>query len=185
MTPIVTLQAITQSPRAHLAGSGHQARPYRKTTFESHSRVLTAKLLGRGAGTFEEHREDPGHEVGFGCLRPSWGPPETLPAFCRLDFHSIPHPCYNSHSKTLWSQTEKLITEYFPLIKSVLVSTKDHAFGIILYFLSWELKWIKHTISLKSVITWLLSDLSKNRILINETKQYTNREHLLKWGPCH
>ena len=64
MTPIVTLQAITQSPRAHLAGSGHQARPYRKTTFEPHPRVLTAKLLGRGAGTFEEHREDPGHEVG-------------------------------------------------------------------------------------------------------------------------
>ena len=69
MTPIVTLQAITQSPRAHLAGSGHQARPYRKTTFEPHPRVLTAKLLGRGAGTFEEHREDPGHELAISVTR--------------------------------------------------------------------------------------------------------------------
>lgn len=88
MTPIVTLQAITQSPRAHLAGSGHQARPYRKTTFEPHPRVLTAKLLGRGAGTFEEHREDPGHEVGFGCLRPARNAARLL----QIGFPQYPPP---------------------------------------------------------------------------------------------
>ena len=62
----------TQSPRAHLAGSGHQAGPYCKTTFEPHPRVLSAMQKT------VDWSEDPGHEVGSGFLNPR--PKRCLPS---------------------------------------------------------------------------------------------------------
>lgn len=70
-------------------------------TFEPHPRVLSVVLFGPAAGHFEDHREDPGHEVEIGLLRPSRKAGRLLQicftlneCWAWLDFHSSAPPSH-------------------------------------------------------------------------------------------